>query len=124
MQQRGTLNASLISSSESVSFIFRAIIVRNSAEHQRLDQNILVLAHTREINGAVVISVDLVDHILKLRFGRILAKRSHDSSQLLGSDLSCSYTHQLRVFKLSARCVILSSPIKRRISKTGSHLVG
>lgn len=68
MQQGGTLNASLISSSESVSFIFRAIIVRNSAEHQRLDQNILVLAHTREINRAVVISVDLVDHILKLRF--------------------------------------------------------
>lgn len=29
-----TLNASLISSSESVSFIFRAIIVRNSATHQ------------------------------------------------------------------------------------------
>ncbi len=91
MHQGGTLNASLISSSESVSFIFRAIIVRNSAKHQRLCQNILVLAHTREINSAIVISVDFVDHVLKLRFRRILTKRSHDSSQLLSSDLSYSY---------------------------------
>jgi hypothetical protein len=43
---------------------------------------------TREIDGAIVVGVDLVDHVLELRFTRILAKRAHDSAQLLGSDLS------------------------------------
>ena len=44
---------------------------------------------TWEVNGAIVISVNLVDHILQLGLGRVLAKGSHDGAQLLGSDLSC-----------------------------------
>lgn len=44
---------------------------------------------TGEVDGAVVVSVDLVDHVLKLRLAGVLAEGSHDSAQLLGGDLSC-----------------------------------
>lgn len=50
----------------------------------------VVLRRTREVDGAVVVSVNLVDHILKFRLGGVLAEGSHDSAQLLGSDLTCS----------------------------------
>ncbi|KAI6770823.1 hypothetical protein HG531_009678 [Fusarium graminearum] len=42
-----------------------------------------------EVDGAVVVSVDLVDHVLKLRLGGVLAERAHDGSELLGGDLTC-----------------------------------
>lgn len=44
--------------------------------------------HTREINGAVVVGVNLVDHVLQLGLGGVLAQRAHDSAQLLGGDLA------------------------------------
>lgn len=43
---------------------------------------------TREVDGAVVVGINLVNHILKLRLGGVLAKGSHDGTQLLGSDLT------------------------------------
>lgn len=43
---------------------------------------------TREVNGAIVVSVDLVDHILQLRLGRVLTQRSHDGAELLSGNLS------------------------------------
>lgn len=43
---------------------------------------------TREVDGAVVVSIDLVDHILQLGLGGVLAERSHDGTELLGGDLS------------------------------------
>jgi len=45
---------------------------------------------TWEVDGAVVVGVDLVDHVLELRLGRVLAQRSHDGAELLGRDLSCA----------------------------------
>ena len=39
-----------------------------------------------EINGAVAISIDLVDHILKLSLSRVLTEGPHDGSELLGGD--------------------------------------
>ena len=47
--------------------------------------------HTREVNGAVVVGIDLVDHVLKLRLGGVLAQGPHDSPQLLGGDLTWNY---------------------------------
>ena len=47
-------------------------------------------SHTREINGAVVVSVNLVDHVLQLRLGGVLAQRAHNGTQLLGGDLACN----------------------------------
>ena len=47
-------------------------------------------SHTREIDGAVVVSVNLIDHVLQLRLGRVLAQRAHNGTQLLGGDLACS----------------------------------
>ena len=44
--------------------------------------------HTGEVNGAVVVGVNLVDHVLQLRLGGVLAQRAHDSTQLLGGDLA------------------------------------
>lgn len=43
---------------------------------------------TREINGAVVVGIDLVDHILKLRLRGVLAEGAHDGAELLGGDLA------------------------------------
>lgn len=43
---------------------------------------------TGEVNGAVVVGVNLVDHVLQLRLGGVLAQRAHDSAQLLGGDLA------------------------------------
>ena len=70
----------LISSSESVSFIFLAIIVRNSKEtvsYSFAEQS--NLGPTREVNGAIVVCIDLVDHVLKFGLAWILAQRPHDS---------------------------------------------
>ncbi len=113
---RQTLNASRISSSESVSFILRAIMVRNStsaSQHaypsletspmrgrrpvahrsplccrQGIPRRI-PLQRTAKVDGAVVVGIDLVDHVLELRLGRVLAERAHDGAELLGGDLAC-----------------------------------
>jgi len=47
-------------------------------------------ASTRKVNGAVVVSVHLVDHVLELRLAGVLAERAHDGAQLLGGDLTCA----------------------------------
>ena len=92
--KKQTLNASRISSSESVSFIFLAIIVRNSGVRQQLASSGVLsreMSHTREVDSAIVVGVHLVDHVLQLRLGRVLAERAHDGAQLLGRDLSCKH---------------------------------
>lgn len=43
---------------------------------------------TGKINGAIVISVDFINHVLQLRFGRVLAKRAHDGAEFFSGDLS------------------------------------
>ena len=40
----------------------------------------------REINGAIAISIDLIDHVLELGLSGVLAKGAHDGAQLLGGD--------------------------------------
>ena len=40
----------------------------------------------REVDGAGAVLVDLVDHILQLGLGGVLAQGAHDGSQLLGGD--------------------------------------
>merc|ERR1719326_1945037 len=40
----------------------------------------------REVNGAGAIGIDLVDHVLELSLGRVLAEGAHDSSELLGGN--------------------------------------
>lgn len=39
-----------------------------------------------EVDGAVAVGVDLVNHVLQLALGGVLAKRAHDGAQLLGGD--------------------------------------
>merc|ERR1712146_140263 len=39
-----------------------------------------------EINGAVAISIDLVDHVLKLGLSWVLTKGAHDGTELLGGN--------------------------------------
>lgn len=46
--------------------------------------------YTREVDGAIVVGVHLVDHILQLRLAGVLAERAHDGAQFLGGDLACS----------------------------------
>lgn len=43
---------------------------------------------TRKVDGAVVVSIHLVNHVLQLRFGRVLAQGTHDGAQLLGGNLT------------------------------------
>lgn len=52
----------------------------------------MVPRFTWKVNRAVIIGVDLVDHILKFRLAWVLAERSHDRAQLLGRDLACKHT--------------------------------
>jgi len=42
----------------------------------------------RKVDGAIVVSVNLVDHVLKLGLGGVLAERAHDGAELLGGDLT------------------------------------
>jgi hypothetical protein len=91
-----TLKASRISSSESVSFIFLAIRVRNSGKSmvplpsastcgKRQNQrscHIMTLASEH-------VDYDLVDHILELSLSWVLSQGSHNGTQLLGSDRAC-----------------------------------
>ena len=35
---------------------------------------------TWEVNGAVVVGIDLVDHVLELRLAGILAERAHNGT--------------------------------------------
>lgn len=49
--------------------------------------------HTGKVDGAVVVGIDLVDHVLQLGLGGVLAKRAHDGAELLGGDLA--YTSKL-----------------------------
>jgi hypothetical protein len=73
------------------------------------------MSRTWEINRAIVVGVNFIDHVLQFRFRRILAKRSHDSAQLLGSDLSC--------VSPSAFVFLISQLTSQRypVSNIGSH---
>lgn len=77
-----TRNASRISSSLSVSFILRAIIVRNSGKSiVPLPENHLKNeVSIRRKKTIRTVSVDFVDHVLKLGFSWILSQTSHDGS--------------------------------------------
>jgi hypothetical protein len=48
----------------------------------------------REVDGAIAVSINLVDHVLKLSLGWILTQRTHDSSQLLGCDATCPMSNR------------------------------
>ena len=39
-----------------------------------------------EVDRPVPVRVDLVDHVLQLRLGRVLPQRTHDGAQLFGGD--------------------------------------
>jgi hypothetical protein len=43
-----------------------------------------------EVDGAVVVGVDLVDHVLQLAFARVLAEGAHHGAQFFGRDLACA----------------------------------
>ena len=47
------------------------------------------VVRTREVDSAVVVGVDLVDHVLQFGLGRVLTQGAHDSAELLGGDLTC-----------------------------------
>ena len=42
-----------------------------------------------EVDGAVAVGVDLVDHVHELGLGGVLAQGSHDGAKLLGGDGAC-----------------------------------
>lgn len=54
----------------------------------RPSYNRLGILRTRKVDGAVVVSVNLVDHVLKLRLGGVLAERAHNGTELLGGNLA------------------------------------
>jgi hypothetical protein len=41
---------------------------------------------TVKVDGAALINVDLVDHVLQLRVGGFLAQRAHDVAELVGGN--------------------------------------
>lgn len=38
------------------------------------------MGRTGEVNGAVVVGIDLVDHVLQLRLAGVLAQGAHDGA--------------------------------------------
>ena len=46
------------------------------------------IRRTREVNGAVVVGINLVDHVLKLRLAGVLAERAHHGAKFFGGDLT------------------------------------
>merc|ERR1711936_87741 len=71
-------SAVLVEDAEGLLKLLLGVSVLHLAGHQR--------AELREVNGAVAISIDLVDHVLELSLGRVLAEGAHDSTKLLGGD--------------------------------------
>ena len=54
----------------------------------------------REVDRAVAVSVDLVDHVLELSLCRVLAQRAHDGTELLGGDRAIAVcTHVVSVLR-------------------------
>jgi hypothetical protein len=43
---------------------------------------------TRKVNGAIVVGVHLVDHVLQLGLGGVLTQGAHHGAELLGRDLT------------------------------------
>lgn len=92
-----TRNASLISSSLSVSFIFLAIMVRNSgksivpfpkqkAREFKQNPNFYQSLGLRMRVVILTISIHFIDHVLKLSLCWVLSEWAHDSAQLFGCD--------------------------------------
>src|ERR1700759_2635249 len=44
--------------------------------------------HTWEVDCAIVVGINLIDHVLQFRLAWVLAERAHDCAQLLCSDLT------------------------------------
>mmetsp|Transcript_7993 Transcript_7993/g.18713 ORF Transcript_7993/g.18713 Transcript_7993/m.18713 type:complete len:210 (+) Transcript_7993:141-770(+) len=70
--------AILVEHTERLLQLLLRISVLHLARHQR--------AELWEVNCAVAVSVDLVDHVLQLSLGRVLAERAHHGAELLGGD--------------------------------------
>jgi hypothetical protein len=47
-----------------------------------------MLDRTGKVNRAIVVGVNLVDHVLELGLAGVLAEGAHDGAQLLGGDLT------------------------------------
>lgn len=95
-----TLNASLISSSLSTSRSLRAMSPMNwwSGGVRVFGKKRQMMGGTRthhcrrastdlcEVYGSVAVGVNLVDHVLELSLGGVLAEGAHDSAELLDGD--------------------------------------
>merc|ERR1719181_1347302 len=78
LSRRDEAVAVLVEDAEGLLELLLGVRVLHLAGHQG--------AELREVNGAVAVGIDLVDHVLQLRLGRVLAERAHDGAELLGGD--------------------------------------
>lgn len=60
----------------------------------QIQKSLELSSRTGEVNRAVVVGVNLVDHVLELGLGRVLTEGSHNSSQFLGGDLAWKQSNQ------------------------------
>ena len=70
--------AVLVEDLERLLDLLLAVRVAHLARHHREELG--------EVDRAVSVGVDLVDHVLQLGLGRVLAEGAHDSAELLGGD--------------------------------------
>ena len=70
--------AVLVEHAERFDDILFSVCVLHLARHEG--------AELGEVNGAVAVGIDLVDHVLELSLGRVLAEGAHDGAELLGGD--------------------------------------
>ena len=67
-----------------------------------------------EINGAVTISIDLVDHVLEFSLSGVLTKGAHDSAELLGGDGAITVLVEQGEGLLELRDLLLGKPVSLR----------
>jgi hypothetical protein len=78
----------------------------------------------REINGAIAISIDLVDHILKFSLSGVLSKRAHDCPKFLGGDGSVTILIEEGESLLEFSDLFLSESVRLSIQKHEKLSIG
>ena len=91
--------AILIEHLERLLNLFLTIRVTHLPRHHREE--------LREIDRAIAICIDLVDHVLQFGLCWVLAKRSHDGSELFGCDRAITICRKMNAFSMQLSSIDL-----------------
>merc|ERR1719199_2199718 len=72
-----------------------------------------------EVDGAVAVGIDLVDHVLQLGLSGVLAQRAHDRAQLLGGDGAVTVLVEQRERLLELGDLLLGKLVRHGLGECG-----